>query len=203
VQEAGVNGGGVTGDRARSRPFIANNVIDGCFHGVGFKDGARPVIVNNTIINSNIGITLYHSAAGKPDPEGIAINNVLWNNTGWLDDEPHDVVLNGSWWAGYDHTAGDQATLDARYNITATLPAPYPGDGNLSDDPELELEGGEIPVPAGGSPAIDSGLGTFDIDDLPLDEALEWLSSDYVGTIRTRDGSGFTAIDRGAIEVVK
>ena len=201
VQEAGVNGGGVTGDRPNSHPFIANNIIDGCFHGVGFKDGARPVIVNNTIINSNIGITLYHSAAGKPDPEGIAINNVLWNNTGWLDDEPHDVLLNGTWWAGYDHTAGDQATLDARYNITATLPAPYPGEGNLDDDPELELQGGEIPVPASGSPAIDSGLGTLEIEDIPLEEALDWLSSDYLGMTRTREGSVFTAIDRGAIEV--
>ena len=201
VQEAGVNGGGVTGDRPTSRPFIANNVIDGCFHGVGFKDGARPVIVNNTIINSNIGITLYRSATGKPDPDGIALNNVLWNNVGWLDDEPHDVVLNGSWWEGYDHTAGDQATLDARYNITATLAAPYPGEGNLNDDPELELADGETPVPSDGSPAIDSGLGTLDVEDIPLDEALDWLGSDYVGNVRTRDGSAFTAIDRGAIEV--
>lgn len=201
VQEAGVNGGGVTGDRVSSHPFIANNVIDGCFHGVGFKDGASPVIVNNTIINSNIGIALYHSASGKPDPSGVAVNNVLWNNLGWLDDEPNDVVLNGSWWAGYDHTPGDQASIDARYNITATLAEPYPGEGNLDADPELTLQGGETPVPAEGSPAIDSGLGDLSFEGIPLEQALDWLATDFDGNIRTREGGGFTAIDRGAIEV--
>ena len=81
----GVNGGGVTGDGPASKPFVANNVIIGCYHGIGFKNGAAPVIVNNTIIDSNIGITLYQSDTGQPRPHGVVTNNILANNVGWLD----------------------------------------------------------------------------------------------------------------------
>src|SRR4029079_1806460 len=180
VQEAGVNGGGVTGDRVNSHPFIANNVIDSCFHGIGYKDGSSPVIVNNTIINSNIGITLYESAVGKPMPDGVVLNNVLWNNIGWLDDQPNDILLNGFWWAPYKHVHEVQATIDRRSNITATLPDPFPGEGNLNDDPMLELVD-EVPVPAAGSPAIDSALDTMVFDGVPMDQALDFLSTDYRG----------------------
>jgi len=199
VQEAGVNGGGVTGDRESSHPFIANNVIDSCFHGVGYKDGSSPVIVNNTIINSNIGITLYESAVDKPMPDGVVLNNVLWNNVGWLDEEPNDILLNGFWWAQYNHVDEVQATIDARYNITATLPDPFPGEGNLNDDPMLELVD-EVPVPAAGSPAIDSALETMVFDGVPMDQALDFLATDYRGAPRQRSGDSFPGLDRGAVE---
>jgi len=199
VQEAGINGGGVTGDRVTSHPFIANNVIDSCFHGIGYKDGSSPVIVNNTIINSNIGITLYESKVGKPMPDGVVLNNLLWNNVGWLDDQPNDVVLNGKWWAQYNQVDDVQATIDARYNLTATLPEPFPGEGNLNDDPMLELDG-EVPVPAEGSPAVDSALGELAFEGVPMDQALEFLATDFRGTPRTRAGDSFVDLDRGAVE---
>jgi len=189
----GVNGGGVTGDRVRSHPIIINNVIDSCFHGIGFKDGATPVIINNTIINSNIGVTLYQSAQGKDKPSGVMINNVLYNNVGWLNDQPQDILLNGKWWPPYNQVDDVQATLDARYNITATSPAPYEGEGNLNSDPMLEMDG-EVPVPAAGSPAVDSGLGTIDISGAP-DGALDYLRTDFRGTQRD-----LAKIDRGAVE---
>jgi len=199
VQEAGVNGGGVTGDRVTSHPFIANNVIDSCFHGIGYKDGSSPVIVNNTVINSNIGITLYESAVGRPMPDGLVLNNVLWNNVGWLDEEPNDILLNGFWWAQYNHEDEVQATIDARYNITATLPDPFPGEGNINDDPLLVLDG-EVPVPGEGSPAIDSALETMAFEGVPMDQALEFLETDFRGTPRQRSGGSFPGLDRGAVE---
>ena len=199
VQEAGINGGGVTGDRLTSRPFIANNVIDSCFHGVGYKDGSRPIIVNNTIMNSNIGITLYESAVGKPMPDGVVLNNVLVGNLGWLDDEPNDIVLNGRWWAQYNQVDELQATIDARHNITATMPEPFPGAGNLNDDPLIELDG-EVPVPGEGSPAIDSALGELVFEDVPMDQALEFLATDFRGNPRARAGDVFVDLDRGAVE---
>lgn len=199
VQEAGINGGGVTGDRATSHPFIANNVIDSCFHGIGFKDGSSPIIVNNTITNSNIGVTLYQSAVGKPMPDGLLLNNVLTGNFGWLDSERNDIVLNGKWWDEYNQTGDVQATIDARYNITATLPDPFPGEGNLADDPMLELDG-EVPVPAAGSPALDSAFGGLAFDGVPLEQALELLETDFRGAPRARSGDAFVDLDRGAVE---
>ncbi len=199
VQEAGVNGGGVTGDRVTSHPFIANNVIDSCFHGVGYKDGSSPIVVNNTIMNSNVGLTLYESATGKPMPDGVVLNNLLVDNVGWLDDEPHDIVLNGRWWAQYNQVDEVQATIDARYNITATMPEPFPGEGNLNDDPLIELDG-EVPVPGDGSPAIDSALGELVFAGVPMDQALELLSTDFRGNPRARSGDAFVDLDRGAVE---
>lgn len=193
VMVSGVNGGGVTGDRANSRPIIMNNVIDGCFHGIGFKNGARPVIINNTIINSNIGVTLYQAAVGEPMPDGLMLNNVLHNNVGWLNDEPQDILLNGKWWPGYNQVDDVQATIDARYNITATSPAPYEGEGNSNDDPLLELTDG-IPRLGAGSPAIDSGLGSIELTDAPAD-VLDYLLTDFLGNPRALE-----TLDRGAVE---
>lgn len=202
VQVGGVNGGGVTGDREGSHPFVANNLITGCFHAVGFKDGSQPVIVNNTILDSNIGITLYQSSEGRPSPHGVVVNNILAGNVGWLDETPNDIVLSGKWWAGYNQSDEVQATIDARYNITATLAAPYPGTGNLNGDPLLA--DGDVPEPTAGSPAIDSALGELGAEldqlDLPTERILELLETDYRGAPRTRSGDAFFDLDRGAIE---
>ena len=193
---AGVNGGGVTGDQPRSKPVILNNVIDNCYHGIGFKNGARPIILNNTITNSNIGITLYQSKQTEAQPHGIVINNVLVGNVGWQNGgEPQEIILNGKWWPSYNQVDDVQATIDARYNITATLPTPYPGEGNINDDPLLEVVDG-VPVPGAGSPAIDSGLGDLVFEDAPMQDILEYLSTDVVGTPRA-----LPTIDRGAVEV--
>lgn len=196
---AGVNGGGVTGDRA-THAVIIGNVIDGCYHGIGFKNGATPIILNNTIINSNIGITLYQATTADPMPHGIVINNVLANNLSWFDSQPQEIVLDGKWWPTYNQVDDVQATIDARYNITATLPAPYTGEGNLNDDPLLVMTDG-VPVPGAGSPAIDSGLDTLQFDDVPMAQVLDLLDSDFLGNPRPRVGDSFPGIDRGAVEV--
>lgn len=196
----GVNGGGVTGDGLKSTPIIINNVIDGCYHGIGFKNGAAPTIINNTIINSNIGVTLYQSDTTEEMPHGVMVNNVMVNNVGWLNGGlPQEIVLNGKWWPSYNQVDDIQATVDARYNITATLPAPYEGEGNTSDDPDLELID-DIPVPRVGSPAIGTGLGTITVDSGSLEDTLRYLETDFRGDPRTRVGDEFPTIDRGAIE---
>ncbi len=199
VMVQGVNGGGITGDK-QSHPVIVNNVIDNCFHGIGFKNGATPIIVNNTITNSNIGVTLYQSDQTQPQPHGVLINNVLAGNTSWIGDPtPQEIILNGKWWPTYNQIDDVQATIDARFNITATLPTPYEGEGNLADDPILDVVDG-IPVPGANSPALDSGLGALDFADVPMDQVLEYLSTDILGAARARSGSELPGIDRGAVE---
>lgn len=199
-QDAGVNGGGITGDGAGSTPFIANNIVEGCFHGIGFKNGARPAIVHNTIFDSNIGITLYQSAVGNPMPEGLALNNVLANNVGWLDSANNDIVLNGKWWGSYNQVDEIQATLDARYNTFATLPDIYPGVGNRNDDPLLDTSSG-LPRLGAGSPAIDQGLESLALPDFEIVRALEFLEVDFSGAPRLRNADALVAPDMGALEV--
>lgn len=199
-QDAGVNGGGVTGDGAGSTPFIANNIIEGCFHGIGFKNGARPAIVHNTVINSNIGITLYQSAVGNPMPEGIAYNNILAGNAGWLDGAANDIVLNGKWWRNYNQVDEVQATIDAQHNIFATLLDVYPGQGNSNLDPQLSQET-EYPELRAESPAVDAGLETFALPDLDMLRALEYLERDFAGRARTRTADALTKPDLGALEL--
>ncbi len=46
-----------------------------------------------------------------------------------------------------------QATIEASYNITATLSAAYPGAGNSNSDPLLELSDG-IPIPGEYPPTV-------------------------------------------------
>tara|TARA_R110002096_G_scaffold171490_4_gene344466 strand:+ start:86243 stop:87712 length:1470 start_codon:yes stop_codon:yes gene_type:complete len=198
-QDAGVNGGGITGDGEGSTPFIANNIVEGCFHGIGFKNGARPAIVNNTVINSNIGITLYQSAVGNPMPQGIAYNNVLAGNVGWLDSGANDIVLNGKWWAGYNQVDDVQATIDAQYNIFATLPSAYPGEGNSNSDPLLDLQSG-LPELSAGSPAIDQGMEELILPDFDHQRALEYLERDFAGRNRARTANALTLPDLGALE---
>jgi len=123
------------------------------------------------------------------------INNVLFNNLGWLNGGvPQDILLNGKWWPSYNQVDDVQATIDARYNITASLPVPFAGEGNLNNDPLIEYVDG-IPTLRAGSPAIDSGLGTMQFDDYPMQGILDFLATDVVGTPRS-----LADIDRGAVE---
>lgn len=200
-QEAGVNGGAITGDGPGSTPFIANNIIEGCFHGIGFKNGARPAIVHNTVVDSNIGITLYQSDVGNPAPAGVAYNNVLWGNVGWLDGLANDVVLNGKWWPSYNQVDEVQATLDAQHNAFSTLAVDYPGQGNHNLDPLLDTSSG-LPELSLGSPAIGSGLEVLSLPDITMIRALEYLESDFAGRGRGRLGEALVAPDRGALQVL-
>ena len=195
------NGGGITGSGILSKSVILNNVIEDSYHAIGFKDGAQPVILNNTIINNNIGVTLYQSKTGKPKPSGVLINNVLWNNVDWRSKAvPQDIVLNGKWWPHYSQANDVQASLDARYNIAASFPVSIEGDNNITDDPHLEFVDG-IPVPRAGSPAIDSGLGDLYLPDVPMAELIRYLSSDFRDMPRRTEGARILGIDRGAVEV--
>ena len=199
----GVNGGGITGD-AGAVPIIIDNIIEGCYHAIGFKNGARPILLNNTIVGNNIGVTLYNTAPGTSMPHGIMVNNLLADNLGWLDGgQDNDIVLNGKWWPSYNQVDDVQATLDARYNIAASSASVAAGEGNTADDPQLEWTEG-VPVPAVGSPALDSGLADLMLltlpAELPMDEVYDYLATDHLGNPRARDGDTFPGIDRGAIE---
>jgi hypothetical protein len=184
------NGGGITG--AGGNAVLINNVIEDCVHAIGFKDDARPVILNNTVINNDIGITMY-AAAALPAARGIAINNVLWNNK-------TDVILNGSWYPAYNPTTA--GALEASHNVLRD-PAFTGSNDNFGSDPLLERMDG-VPALAAGSPARASGLG--DLAGLEgkipgsLAQLRAWLEKDYRGQPRPVAAGKFVGIDRGAVQ---
>lgn len=190
---AGINGGGITGD-GDIDIIIANNVIERCYHGIGFKNGARPVMINNTIVDGHIGVSLYQSAVGNPMPHGVMINNLLAGNRHLVTGAPQDIVLNGRWWPTYNQQDAVQATLEADHNTIASGGEVPPGMGNDGMDPLIERPDG-WPVPGVGSPALDSGRGVG----LP-EAAIDWLRTDLLGTSRSLGDGGFVDVDRGAIE---
>lgn len=192
----GVNGGGITGG-GKGQQILLNNVIENCYHGIGFKDGARPILINNTIINCNVGVSLYKSTISSPAPHGVLVNNIVWNNADWTTGQGTDIVLNGKWWPGYNQEDDVQATLDASYNLLADG---YEGAGNLSGDP-LFVAGADLPLLQAASPAVDTGLGVgFDTGAFPVELVLDYLATDLRGHARTQTEDGFTGIDRGALE---
>lgn len=193
ARNAGINGGGITGD-GDIDIVIVGNVIERCYHGIGFKNGARPLMVNNTIVDSNIGVSLYQSAVGRPQPHGVMINNLLAGNRDWLTDAPRDIVLDGRWWPSYNQQDAVQATLEADHNTFASGDPLPPGIGNDDADPRIERPDG-WPVPGDGSPALDSARGV----DLPP-EVIDALRMDLLGHERLWDGAAFVDLDRGALE---
>ncbi|MCA9540418.1 MAG: right-handed parallel beta-helix repeat-containing protein, partial [Myxococcales bacterium] len=196
--QQGINGGGITGDGDIDL-VITDNLIEGCYHGIGFKNGARPVLINNTIIGGNIGVSLYQSAVGNPAPHGVMINNVLADNLDFVTGAPQDVVLNGRWWRSYNQRDEVQATLDAHDNIFASGGAVPEGERNRADDPMLRRVD-DLPVPGEGSPARDAGDPAPYAGPAPIETVIEMLSTDFAGHPRHREGDGFPGIDLGAIE---
>lgn len=137
--------------------------------------------------------------AARAQPYRVT-TDILWNNLGWIDSgQPNDIALNGMWWAIYNQVDEVQAILDARYNIVASAPGGYPGEGNIADEPMLVFDGDGTPLPAPGSPAIDSGLLAF--EDVPMDLVRAYLSTDVRGRPRARNNDTYPDIDRGAVEV--
>ena len=191
-----MNGGGITGSGS-SKPLLANNMIRDCYHGVGFKDGAQPLLLHNTITDCHVGVTLYQSSEGKSIPHGTLFNNIIWNNRNWFDDKVQDVVLHGRWWPTYSQEEGDQATLEAGYNVVTDA---LVGQENVGEDPLLVWEE-NYPIPAENSPAIDSAASS----DLPVgvfapEGVWTLLEKDILDQPRPQIDGVFSAPDRGAIE---
>ncbi len=186
----GVNGGGVTGDRD-AFPVIIGNVIDDCYHGIGFKNGAGPVVINNSVTRSHIGLTLYRSDSGKSDPSGVVVNTLFAGND-------VDVQLDGKWWPFYDHADGPQASLEISYS---RLDEPMAGEGNTTADPAISwVDDGTLPLPTG---VVVVGAGRSDglaaLTSLDGAKLLELLERDLRGATRERVGDAFPGIDIGAV----
>jgi hypothetical protein len=154
----GVNGGGITGHA--SNPLLINNVIIGCFHGVGFKNGAKPTLIHNTITGGHIGVTLYRTNSSYPNPHGTLINNIVYGNKAFDSGANQDLVLNGKWWPSYDQSSDVQASVTLSHNLFGV---DVGGDSTIVADPLFDWKG-ELPHPSADSPAVGQGQkGPFEV----------------------------------------
>lgn len=125
---------GISGDKD-ARPVLVNNVIVNCENGIGFKNGADITVVNNTIVNCDRGIWLHQNPA-----HALVINSIIWGR----DDQTSIRLEPGS-------------TIDVSYSVVKST-EPFPGEGNLNSSPQFAVPLNHnyhlLPI----SPAIDAGL---------------------------------------------
>jgi len=186
----GVNGGGITGHN--SSPVLINNVVLGCFHGIGFKNGARPVLIHNTIIDGNIGVTLYRTNSSYDDPHGTLLNNIVVGNRAHDSGANQDLVLHGRWWPSYDSSAGNQASVDLTHNLFGM---DYGGINNQQGQIDFDWVT-RLPIPKAGSLADSKGhLLPVEVPGFGEEDLIEHLTHDYLGANRSKQAPTLGALE--------
>jgi parallel beta-helix repeat protein len=190
-----VNGGGLTGNQG-SRPWVEDNIIYDCYQGIGYKNGAEPTIINNTIVGCTWGVVLF-SEKDIPNPalaHGTLVNNVFWDcqipiKLSWCDADP-------------------KSTADVTYSL---VPGGWPGTGNInaSESPLAEVPDRANPKRdqfrlRSCSPAIDAGFAgmvtqPFHSEAVPALDAEGAARVDMVSVNDTGRGTA-TYYDLGALE---
>ena len=197
------NGGGITGQD--SDTVVINNIVYRCFHGIGYKNAATPLIMNNLVLDCHVGITFYKDECDEDSPHATLHNNISWNNRNEETEEATNLVLHGRWWSTYCQDEGDQATADVSYSV---IGGGWPGIGNLDVDPRIAApQLGDFSL-LPDSPALDSGLGGPILKEGVSSERLAAaLAIDFDGAPRfdldcvDDSGSGSPSyVDRGPME---
>jgi hypothetical protein len=168
------DGGCLTGENTRS--VAIGNVLENCVHAFGYKGDARPVLLNNTIVDCDEGFRVLD------DVQVRAVGNLFFEN---------GVDLMGS------AAAAASYMLEARSNL---FDIPAFADGNLSGDPLFEAIGDFAYGLAASSPALDQ-VEYDDLEALLVDspfspeEVMQYLSTDFLGNPRP-----YPVLDVGAVE---
>jgi hypothetical protein len=186
----GVNGGGITGHN--SHPLLINNVVLRCFHGIGFKNGARPVLIHNTITDGHIGVSLYRTNSGYDDPHGTLINNIIVNNQAFDSGANQDLLLHGRWWPSYDQTPGNQASVELQHNLFGF---DMGGQTDRVGTPGFEWKN-DLPFPAPDSLPVAAGLKLpVTVPGFPSDSVEVFFAEDYAGISRSQDAPTLGALE--------
>jgi hypothetical protein len=169
--EGAANGGGLTGG-GNSEVLVINNILERAVHAIGYKDGARALLINNTIVGCDEGFR------AQGDAQVVAIGNIFWGN-------------------GEDVSGDFAGYLTASFNLFDV--AGLTGvNGNVGGPPHFIVDSGmpyglgpDSPVLAWsyGEPAALAGNASFAGATIE-----EYLSVDFFGRPRT-----LPTLDLGAI----
>ncbi len=103
------------GERSKET-IVANNLLDDCQIGVAVKDASEVKLINNTIVNNKIGISVYEKKPLFGGARPKAFNNLIWFNEQSISlDNKSDIEIS------YSNIEGG-----------------YQGENNLSQEPILD-----------------------------------------------------------------
>jgi hypothetical protein len=116
-------------------------------------DGSTPLIINNTVVNNQVGIHGYEKTAGQGGGTATVANSILWENDTevLLDalssvDISYSAVKGNSIWPGKGNTNADPLFLDAANNdFRLTRLSPCIDTGSPADAPATDLAGNSRP----------------------------------------------------------
>ena len=173
-----------------------NNIVYNCYHGIGYKNGAMPTLINNTIVGCEWGIILFREGdiSTPAFADGLIVNNLIWDcrvpiKLSWCDQDP-------------------KSTATVRNSI---VPGGWPGTGNLDpSEPPIALPPDpnnprrEDFAPLRCSAALDAGASgevsrSFHSEDVPDTDAVGTSRIDLASVLDAGSGP-LPYTDIGAME---
>ncbi|MAE70632.1 MAG: hypothetical protein CME06_09205 [Gemmatimonadetes bacterium] len=120
----------------RVSALIENNIVVGGHTALAIKDGADPIVGNNTFVSNSFGIRAYEKDPGGGGGRGTVISTIIF------DSDTASVYLD---------------SLSTTALSYSDIENGWTGEGNIDSDPTFATYGGMDHVLAPGSPCIDAG----------------------------------------------
>jgi len=121
---------------------VVNNLVYANTNGIEVKDGARAVIVNDTVSdNAQNGIRLYEEYPGAGGGIATVLNSIVWGNGADLEVDARSTIT---------------VTYSNVYTYVAAGTLLWPGEGNVNADPLFRAPQSSYRLMEN-SPCIDAG----------------------------------------------
>jgi parallel beta-helix repeat protein len=169
---SGANDKGINLHNSSMGTNIFNNIVERCDEGIAIQDDSYATIFNNVLVLNDEGLSFkdFDNDAGA-----FVRNCVIWEN---------DIdIMNGEW-----------VNLDIGY-CSIGENNPFPGTGNIYDDPKFIDPWNNYYYPEAESPLIDAGYGT----DYPIFDLLDSIRVDILDVYNTGAGQ-VNYVDIGVYE---
>lgn len=101
------------GENAKETTIIFNNLLADCQIGVAVKDNSKAKLVNNTIVENKVGISVYEKKPVFGGAWPVVINTIIWHNE-------QSIELDA------------ESGIDISYS---DIEGGYQGEQNLSEEP--------------------------------------------------------------------
>ncbi len=120
----------------RTSALIENNIVVGSHTALAIKNGADPIVSNNTFVSNSFGLRAYEKDPGGGGGRGTVINTIIF------DSDTASVYLD---------------SLSTTALTYSDIESGWTGEGNIDTDPLFVPYGGMDHLLAPASPCIDAG----------------------------------------------